>query len=101
MSAWSGREFLGYHRADGSVGTANYWLVIPMVFCENRNVNVLREALVHDLGYEKAWLSHAYTGIGAVIQSRKNVSDILETELLTNPETAPTRLFPNVDGIKF
>ena len=45
------RTFNGYHRADGSVGTANYWVVIPMVFCENRNLDVLQQALVTDLGY--------------------------------------------------
>ena len=36
ISAWKSKTFQGFHRADGSVGTANYWLVIPMVFCENR-----------------------------------------------------------------
>jgi altronate hydrolase len=39
------RTFLGYPRGDGSVGTANYWLVIPLVFCENRNIQVLKESL--------------------------------------------------------
>lgn len=53
VSTWRERAFQGYHRPDGSVGTANYWLVIPLVFCENRNVDVLREALVYDLGYDK------------------------------------------------
>ncbi len=38
VSAWSERGFLGYRRADGQVGTRNYWLVVPLVFCENRNV---------------------------------------------------------------
>src|SRR5471030_718356 len=47
------RTFLGYHRLDGSVGTANYWLVIPLVFCENRNIMVLKDALVNKLGYKK------------------------------------------------
>jgi altronate dehydratase len=42
---WQNSTFNGFHRADGSVGTANYWLVIPMVFCENRNIEVLREAI--------------------------------------------------------
>ena len=51
VSKFAGRTFLGYHRADGSVGTANYWVVIPMVFCENRNLDVLQQALVNDLGY--------------------------------------------------
>src|SRR6185312_10737841 len=40
ITAFKGRTFNGYHRADGSVGTANYWVVIPMVFCENRNLDV-------------------------------------------------------------
>jgi len=35
---WMGRTFMGYHRADGQVGTRNYWIVLPLVFCENRNV---------------------------------------------------------------
>jgi len=42
---------MGYHRPDGKVGTANYWLFIPTVFCENRNLDVIKEALHHSLGY--------------------------------------------------
>lgn len=44
VSAWRQRTFLGYHRSDGQVGTRNYWLVIPLVFCENRNLGVLKQA---------------------------------------------------------
>ncbi len=51
VSAWSARTFDGYHRADGQVGTRNYWLVIPLVFCENRNVEALRDAFEEELGY--------------------------------------------------
>src|SRR5881296_2643570 len=40
VSRWRQREFLGYHRCDGQVGTRNYWLVVPLVFCENRNLQV-------------------------------------------------------------
>ena len=36
---------------DGRVGTANYWLFIPTVFCENRNLDVIREAMHNELGY--------------------------------------------------
>ena len=36
---------------DGQVGTRNYWLVIPLVFCENRNVEALRDAFEEELGY--------------------------------------------------
>ncbi|HEV9036975.1 MAG TPA: SAF domain-containing protein, partial [Puia sp.] len=44
VAGFTGRTFNGYHRADGSVGTANYWVVVPMVFCENRNLDVLQQA---------------------------------------------------------
>ena len=53
VSQWQHRTFLGYHRADGQVGTRNYWLVLPLVFCENRNVELLREAFEEELGYRK------------------------------------------------
>ncbi|MEL6941473.1 MAG: UxaA family hydrolase, partial [Bacteroidota bacterium] len=36
-SNFKSRTFLGYHRANGSVGTRNHWIVFPLVFCENRN----------------------------------------------------------------
>lgn len=55
ISKWENKTFDGYHRADGSVGTANYWLVIPLVFCENRNVMVLKDTLMDKLGYKKNW----------------------------------------------
>lgn len=51
VTHWQGRTFQGFHRANGRVGTANHWLVVPLVFCENRNIQVLQEALVDDLGY--------------------------------------------------
>ena len=43
-SPWVARQFRGFHRSDGQVGTANHWLVVPLVFCEKRNVRVLEEA---------------------------------------------------------
>ena len=44
ISRWRDTTFLGFHRADGQVGTRNYWLVVPLVFCENRNIAVLKQA---------------------------------------------------------
>src|SRR5690606_9384628 len=51
VTKFEGRTFNGYHRSDGSVGTANHWLFIPMVFCENRNLDVIKESLYNELGY--------------------------------------------------
>lgn len=42
ITKWKDRTFMGYHRADGQVGTANIWLFFPLVFCENRNIEKLK-----------------------------------------------------------
>lgn len=102
VSAWEQRTFMGYHRADGSVGTANYWLVIPLVFCENRNIEVLREALVHDLGYDRKNSRRAQTQqLISLYQAGKTAAEILAADLQTQTTTPLPRLFPNVDGVKF
>jgi len=103
VSAWQGRTFNGFHRPDGSVGTANYWLVIPMVFCENRNVEVLQEALVKPLGYgrKKVYETQAQQLIN-MVKNGVSIDEVLFTEIETGKdgEKLP-RVFPNVDGIKF
>ena len=43
VSKFKDKIFNGYHRSDGRVGTANYWLFIPTVFCENRNIEILKD----------------------------------------------------------
>ena len=103
VSAFAGRTFNGYHRADGSVGTANYWVVIPMVFCENRNLDVLQQALVTDLGYGR---NRSYQRqsqqLVELYKAGKSVEQILQTDLQADYEKGSNqRLFPNVDGIKF
>ncbi|MDG2012700.1 MAG: UxaA family hydrolase, partial [Pirellulaceae bacterium] len=47
---WQETRFQGYARPDGQFGTRNFWIVVPLVFCQNRNVDVLREALWDQLG---------------------------------------------------
>jgi altronate hydrolase len=43
VDKWKDRTFMGYHRSDGQVGTANVWLFFPLVFCENKNIERLKE----------------------------------------------------------
>ena len=50
VTHWVDTHFDGYHRPNGSVGTANVWLVVPMVFCENRNLALMKDALLRPLG---------------------------------------------------
>ena len=40
---YSSKTFDGYHREDGKVGTENNWLVIPLVFCQNRYIDELKK----------------------------------------------------------
>lgn len=100
ISQWKQRTFLGYHREDGSVGTANYWLVIPLVFCENRNIEVLREALVEELGYGRP-KKYADLARQLVRQYKQGIAvdETVYTEVVE--EDNRKRVFENVDGIKF
>ncbi|WP_114938855.1 UxaA family hydrolase [Mucilaginibacter endophyticus] len=103
ISKWEGKTFNGYHREDGSVGTANYWLVVPMVFCENRNIEVLQEALVKPLGYgrKKTYEIKAQELIGK-IKAGAEIDEVLYTEIGSDTaQNAGNKVFPNVDGIKF
>ena len=103
VNKWKDRQFMGYHRADGSVGTANYWVVIPMVFCENRNVEVLKEALVDKLGYSKVkTFDHDVEMLVNMYQQGVSEDEILAMELSGKPASQNNKkVFRNIDGIKF
>jgi len=98
VSEFRNRTFNGYHRSDGTVGTANYWLFMPTVFCENRNLDVIREALHNELGYAVADKYKQYTH--ELVSAYRNGRDVREISLV---DQAPSnqRIFKNVDGIKF
>ena len=100
IDKWKDRHFLGYHRNDGSVGTGNYWLVVPLVFCEDRNIDVLKEALLEELGYARPKKYHQFTQ--QLAQSYLTGASIEETifeEAVLSQGKEP--LFKNIDGIKF
>ncbi len=103
ISHFEGRKFMGYHRADGSVGTGNYWIVVPLVFCENRNINVLKEALSEKLGYKKAKnYENEVDQLISLYRSGKSVQEIINTDMQAGEQAGHAgRLFKNVDGIKF
>ncbi|MFD1255239.1 UxaA family hydrolase [Mucilaginibacter terrae] len=103
VTAHQNKEFMGYHRPDGSVGTANYWLVIPLVFCENRNINVLKEALSAKLGFaEPRGYENEVDSLVEMYQTGKSVEEILNADLRLTPDKQPSKkLFSNIDGIKF
>jgi len=97
VSKFEGRTFNGFHRSDGRVGTANYWLFIPTVFCENRNMDVIREALHNELGYAVAGKYRQYAH--HLVEAFNTGSDVASIDLA--PAAGQQRVFKNVDGIKF
>ena len=104
VSKWLNKTFMGYHRADGSVGTANHWVVIPMVFCENRNVDVLQEAFMKALGYAPKQSPYEAFVQQLVNQyhNGKSGEEILETDVAIETfEQSGEKIFENIDGIKF
>ncbi len=100
VAKWKDRTFLGYHRSDGRVGTANYWLFIPTVFCENRNLDVIREAMHNELGYAVTEKYKAFTRslVEEYVGEGRGTRDEGRE---TRDEGQGTRVFKNVDGIKF
>ncbi len=98
VSKFKGRVFQGYHRSDGKVGTANYWLFIPTVFCENRNLDVIREALHNELGYAVTDRYKHYAK--RLVQAWQSGQDITGIDLPPVAEKE-NRVFKNIDGIKF
>ena len=102
VSRWREKTFLGYVRDDGQVGTRNYWLVVPLVFCENRNISVLKQAFEEELGFappqiyrqQVAELVRSYQegGAGGIGNSGAARS---------GAQSQRARIFENVDGIKF
>jgi altronate hydrolase len=98
VSKWRSRTFDGYVRSDGQVGTRNYWLVAPLVFCENRNIVVMKQAFEEELGFappqpyrrQVAELARAY------------LSGTAEHAAAAQPPAVPgKRVFERIDGVKF
>lgn len=104
VASFESRSFLGYHRSNGTVGTSNYWLVIPLVFCESRNVLVLKNAFEEKLGYKKKSRDYEpeVDQLIELYRTGHDIEDILRADVssIEKNQNQP-RLFENVDGIKF
>jgi altronate hydrolase len=106
VDRWRQRTFLGYQRADGQVGTRNYWLVVPLVFCENRNIDVLKQAFEEELGLappniyrqQVAELVRLYRGGGLSEIDRHGPEGNLH---LPERSVSENKVFKNIDGVKF
>ncbi len=96
-------KFKGYCRDDGKVGTENNWLVIPLVFCQNRNIEKIKKNMLKSLGYEQSF-DDDYDLSELIDKYKSGVSsdELLEISLQKKQRKKYSNpLFPNVDGIYF
>ena len=102
ISHWKHRTFLGYRRADGQVGTRNYWLVVPLVFCENRNIESLKQAFEEELGFAPPKVYRRQVAELVRLYQEGKLNEIGHHRDKTEARMAAKHgIFKNVDGIKF
>ena len=89
VDKWKEKTFMGYHREDGQVGTANVWLFFPLVFCENKNIEKLKDI------FEKELLTVKSNSHQMLLRSLVNGE-----EDTSNAENEVTKVFENID-VKF
>ena len=90
IEKWKSKSFSGYHREDGSVGTTNVWLFFPLVFCENRNIEILKDVFEKELLYQKT--SKQRLLLRSLLNKEQNNS--------TSEDTLTENVFKNVE-VKF
>ena len=102
VSKWKQRKFQGYRRADGQLGTRNHWLVVPLVFCENRNIDVLRKAFDEGLGYAPPQVYRDQVADLARLYREGHVEAIKSYQQTgEDGHPRPRGFFENIDGVKF
>lgn len=93
VDKWKDKTFQGYHRPDGQVGTENVWLFFPLVFCENRNIEILKdvfekELLTQQTNSHRLLLRSLINGEEEqqeVIDEAVDVFDNIEVKFITHP----------------
>ena len=92
IDAWKDQTFLGYHREDGQVGTANIWLFFPLVFCENKNIERLKEVFEELVpkktdAYKqllRSLISNTHEKVATVNTHSKPTFDNIEVKFITH-----------------
>lgn len=94
VDKWKDATFMGYHREDGQVGTANVWLFFPLVFCENRNIELLKDIFEKELLTQKSnnhrmllrsLVNDGKENIAVAEEETTNVFDNIEVKFITHP----------------
>ena len=91
VERWKDKTFDGYHREDGQVGTENVWLFFPLVFCENRNIEILKdifekELLKHKVNKHQMLLRSLVSGNNEIeeVKDNEDVFDNIDVKFITH-----------------
>ncbi|PJJ08812.1 altronate hydrolase [Flavobacterium sp. 1] len=88
VDKWKDRTFNGYQRTDGQVGTENVWLFFPLVFCENRNIEILKGIFEKELSKPKE--NDYQLLLRSLVNTEKGAEDVVaksnEVDLFENIE---------------
>nr|WP_315251516.1 altronate dehydratase family protein [uncultured Flavobacterium sp.] len=88
VDKWKDRTFNGYQRTDGQVGTENVWLFFPLVFCENRNIEILKGIFEKELSKPKE--NDYQLLLRSLVNNEKGAEDVVtksnEVDLFENIE---------------
>src|SRR5882757_1799757 len=102
VRAWKTKTFQGFHRGDGRVGTRNHWVVLPLVFCENRNLAVLQQAFSEELGFAAPQIYRHQVADLARLYHEGKLDEIAGYQPAEDLKvTGLKKVFPHVDGLKF
>ncbi|BHH82009.1 UxaA family hydrolase [Desulforhopalus sp. 52FAK] len=92
--------FMGYRRKNGKAGTANFWIFVPLVFCSNQELNLIKDVLPRALGYQKSSKYEQFTE--TLVERVKAGEDVTSPVIAIDSfDQQQTPLFPNVDGVRF
>ena len=81
VDRWKDKTFNGYHRTDGQVGTKNVWLFFPLVFCENKNIEKLKDIFENELLPKK---EVSYKNLLRSLIEEKSVEEVSDKHLNEN-----------------
>src|SRR5437588_200138 len=87
---------------DGQVGSRHYWLLLPLVFCENRNLAVLKQAFEEELGFAAPQVYRRQVAELVRLYREGRPGELKSFSFSEMQPGKPSpKVFRNVDGIKF
>jgi altronate hydrolase len=99
---WRGGVFQGFKRSDTVSGTANHWIVVPLVFCESRNLRVMREAMQRALGLSETGKFERYArSLADELRRGGDDEALARVALEEEGGSGAGPLFKNLSGLQF